>query len=67
MSKKLFPLLIVLSFIYLGCSSLNEFGKRRNGFNLEKIKANSDPKAYSIIDTSKVYWEILTINTIDKS
>jgi hypothetical protein len=51
----------------LNCSSLNEFGNRRNSFDLGKIKANSDPKAHSIIDTSKVYLEILTMNTFDNS
>lgn len=57
----------IIFSIILSCASINEYGKRRIGFHIEKIKPNSNPQAYKIIDTSKVYLEISTINTFDNS
>ncbi|MDH7913870.1 hypothetical protein [Winogradskyella sp. SYSU M77433] len=67
MSKRSFLILLLGILIILSCSSVNEFGKRRIGFHYEKIKPNSNPIAYNIIDTSKVYLKISTINTFDNS
>ncbi|MFD0861426.1 hypothetical protein ACFQ1M_04355 [Sungkyunkwania multivorans] len=68
MSKLPLLILFFLAFIItLSCSSVNEFGKRRIGFHFEKIKPNSDPIAYTIVDTSKMYRQISLINTFDHS
>ena len=64
MSKITYLLLLIITLIGLSCSSTNDFGQRRIGFHYEKIKPNSDPKAYSIIDTSKVYRYLKIQSTI---
>lgn len=67
MSKSLLFYLSIIILTTLSCSSVNEFGKRRIGFHLGKIKPNADPRAYTIIDTSKMYLEISLTNTFDNS
>lgn len=55
MYKKLKISSLLLCFIILSCSSLNEFGVRRNKVSLERIKPNNNDDVYKIIDTSKIY------------
>ena len=61
MKNKLKIFGFLLSFIFLSCSSFNEFGLRRNNFDIEKIKPNKNESVYGIIDTSKIY-KLVKIN-----
>jgi len=48
-------------FSILSCSHYNEYGRKRVNFNLERIKPNSDPKAFTIIDTTKLYKKVAMV------
>lgn len=60
-------LLLILSFTILNCSYKNEFGQRRNKFDIKKIKPNSDENVYNIIDTTKLYLEVSLRDTFNYS
>lgn len=60
-------MLSIMCVSIVSCGYINEYGKRRIGFHFEKIKPNSDPLAYTIIDTSKLYLKISLINTFDNA
>ena len=55
MENKIKVIIVSLTLIFISCSSSNEFGSRRNKYNLQKIIPNRDENAYQIIDTSKIY------------
>lgn len=63
--KIIFSLLV--SFIILGCSHLNEFGLRRNIMSIDKISPNKNDEAYTIIDTTRLYLLVAIENTMDQN
>ncbi|HUH35368.1 MAG TPA: hypothetical protein VL022_06000 [Moheibacter sp.] len=55
MKSKLIVLAFFISGAMISCSSLNEFGQRRNKFSIEKIKPNTNEEVYALIDTAQLY------------
>ena len=67
MNKTILILGVLLCFVVISCSHLNEFGVRRNNFSFEKIKPYENDEVYKIIDTTKLYKLVSIENFMDES